>query len=274
MNLILKFSIIVSIVLVSCSHEPKTLINLDFSKRNFEEIALHSNDYVNNWKKVKLETASICLIDPSCQIYPCNDFIIIYTYNRILQFSYSGEFIREIVGPGNGPNEINSLIDCIVDEERGKLYWTELYDPEYIHVFDLTNNKPTNGIPIYAQKPLKTIRLINDTTLLCFPYMGNVPQICYRQNLQGGLLDQNDLLFEDAKGPFVSTPLNIFSLKDEWFYQGLYEDTVYNALSHSAIAVFKKGESNSLNLKEKFIDQNQVLLNGVFYNHDEYILFR
>ena len=263
------FSALFSIALACCSCQTQKSVYVDFSKKDFEQVALQSKDYVDNWVKVKLETTSDCLLAPHYQIYPCNDFIIAYGDNRILQFAYSGEFMKTIVMPGNGPNETNNLIECIVNGAGTKLYWTE-FNPNYIHTFDLVNGEPATDIPIYARKTLKAIRLINDTTLLCFPYMGNTPQTCYRQNPDGDLLEQSSVIFQEAEGPYIANPLNIFSFKDEWFYRGHYEDTVYNALSKSAFGVFKRGGIDTKNP----IGQNQVLLSGIFYTDDNYILSR
>lgn len=260
--------------MISCSMEQRELTCVDLSKKNFEQIILRDNDYVTNWRKVKLETTLNSLITPSYQIYPCDSFIIAYQYNRILQFDYTGKFVREIAGPGNAPNEINNLLDCIVDEKNNKLYWTELYDPEYIHAFDLANGNFVDPIPVFAEKPLKKIQLINSDTLLCFPYVGDLIQVCYRQDLLGKLVGDDVPFFEDRKGPFVSTPLNVFSINKEWFYQGIYEDTVYNSLTHLAIIVLKKGEFKISNTKDRTVDQNQILLNGIYYSNGKYIFSR
>jgi len=269
MNRYLKLITFISIILIYCSCQSNKYVVVDFSTRNFEQIALHSKDYVDNWLKVKLETTPDCFLDPYVRIYPCKDFIIVYSDERILQFKYSGEYMKTIALQGNGPNEINSLVDCIVNDAETMLYFVE-HNSNFIHTFDLVNNEFANDIPIYAQRSLKAIRLINDTTLLCFPYMGNTPQVCYRQNMSGKLLEQNSLVSQEAKGPFMANPLNIFSFKDEWFYRGHYEDTVFNALSKSVLAVFKRGGLDTTDP----IKQNQVLLNGIFYTDSNYLLSR
>jgi hypothetical protein len=258
--------------IVSCSKQAGEGTFIDYSKHDFSDISLYISDYADNWQVVKLETTPECLIAPYYHIYPCNHSILIYTYDRILQFAYSGAFLREITRQGNGPNEVKSVQECIVDEKRDLLYWTDAFDSGSIHVFDLRDNTFKANIPIAAKRTLSAFRLIDDSTLLCFPYMGSKPQVCYFQDLNGNVRNQTSLSFENPEGPYTDTPVNIFSFDKEWFYQGIYEDTVFNATNRLATSVFYRGKMVTPETATQSPGQNLRFLTGVFYTSKDYIL--
>lgn len=49
--------------LLSCTKEKGTIYTVDFSSRDFPQKSVDLDEYVDSWRKVILETDSLCLVD-------------------------------------------------------------------------------------------------------------------------------------------------------------------------------------------------------------------
>lgn len=130
---IFVYCLIALMSLLSCTKEKETIYTVDCSFRNFPQKSVDLDEYVDSWRKVILETDSLCLVDKAAHFYPCKEYIIVYSPNKIMMFDYDGKFIKNVAQGGNGPGEINYLSDCVVDEENQILYYLEIFDTENIH---------------------------------------------------------------------------------------------------------------------------------------------
>jgi hypothetical protein len=260
--------------LLACSHgDDRNIPVVDFSKHNFESITLNMDSIANSWKQIELETDDACLVTPYDNIYPCDSFIFIYNSNRILQFDCSGRFIEEIAHAGEGPDDVNLVLNCLVNEKENLLYIVQAGKPNGIAVYDMKSNTFVKPIPVAAKRMLISLHIVNDSTLMCFPFMGEKKQAVYFQNLKGDIQGQSELHLENPSGPFINSPLNVFSFDDEWYYQRSFEDTVYNAASHIAVAVFRRGETAlPSEVTKKGSAHNMILLNRLFHTSSEYFL--
>ena len=272
MKKFIAFLIIVGF-LAGCKKPDNSIKTFDLTKRDFQEVMLRSNDFVKNWKVVKLETNESCLITPYDFIYPADSCIIIYNYNKIFQFNYSGKFIGEIAKYGEGPNDISWIENCIVDSKQEYLYIIESSKPNIIMVFDLKNNSFKEPVPLASENRLTSSYLINDSTFLCFPQMGTNRQLCYIQNLKGDYIDGNEKLDIKNDGPHVFVRLKVMTFDNEWYYQGNYEDTVYNVLSKDPVVVFSKGK---ITKPEDVISsegkEDLIYINNMFCTSEDYLL--
>ena len=239
-NPVFIYCIIALSLLLSCTKEKETIYTVDFSSRDFPQKSVDLDEYVDSWRKVILETDSLCLVDKSANFYPCKEYIIVYSPNKIMMFDYDGKFIKSVAQGGNGPGELNYLSDCAVDEENQILYYLEIFDTENIHTISLKDGS-IGVVPLAVKKMLKSF-VFNTNGITCFPYVGNKSQSCYTQDLMGNLLDAASLKIEEPDGPFVQSPINLYFLNDDILYQGLYEDTVYNVTTRLPVFVFLKDE--------------------------------
>lgn len=258
--------------LLSCTKEKDTIYTVDFSSGNFPSKSVDLDDFIGSWEKVQLETSSSCLVDKSAHFYPCKEYIIVYSPNKIMMFDYEGKFIKNVAQGGNGPGELNYLSDCAVDEESQTLYYLELFDTENIHSISLKDGS-IGFIPIAVKKMLKSF-VLNTNGITCFPYAGNKSQSCYTQDLKGNILDMMPLKIEEPDGPFVQSPINLFFFDDDIFYQGLYEDTVYNVRAHMPMFVFSKGNMKVDDVNKKDVQENQVFFNSLFSSGNNCLLTR
>ena len=263
---------IVASTLCACKKDKASMLTVDFSAKNFAEKSIDLDDYVRSWNKVVLETDSFCLIDKSSQIYPCKDYIIVYSPTKILMFDYEGKYVKTVTQGGSGPGELNYLSDCIVDEDSQKLYYLEIFDTEHIHYISLKDGT-VGKIPIAVKKMLKSI-IFNYGSLACFPYVGNKTQACYTQDMNGNILDTDPMKIEEPDGPFVQSPINMFYLDEGILYQGIYEDTVYTVADHKPAFVFSKGGIRLEDVNKKDIEENQVFFNSLFSSNNHSLLGR
>ncbi len=72
--------------LLSCTKEKGTIYTVDFSSRDFPQKSVDLDEYVDSWRKVILETDSLCLVDKAAHFYPCKKNIIVYSPNKIMMF--------------------------------------------------------------------------------------------------------------------------------------------------------------------------------------------
>ncbi|MDF9830041.1 6-bladed beta-propeller [Parabacteroides sp. PF5-6] len=261
-----------AVCLLACAPRGQEFVAIDLSKDKFEAVTLTLEPYVKQWIRVDLETTSEALITPYHSIYPCRHSIVVYNYNRIMEFDYTGKYLGEIAGPGEGPDEIGSLIDCQFDTDNNRLYWIDRLKPDHIRAYDLNTHTHLPPVPIAARRMLYAFRVIDRSTLLCFPYMGSRPQRCYFQDMEGRFIRQENPSFEDPEGPFVATPLKVFAHENEWFYQGILEDTVYSATTREPLMSLAKGKSATPQEAMLSPENKLNFLNPLFYTTDTYWL--
>ena len=256
----------------SCKKTDNSIKVFDLTKRDFQEMSLRSNDFVKNWKVVKLETDENCLVTPYDYVYPADSIIIVYNYNKIFQFDYSGKFIGEIAKFGESPYDINGIDNCIVDSKQEYLYLFESSKSDIIRVFDLKDNSFKEPVPLASKNRLTSMYLVNDSSFLCFPQMGSNRQLCYVQNFSGNYIDGSEALDIKNTGPYVGVRLKVMTFDNEWYYQGNYEDTVYNALSKEPVVVFSKGQKIK---PEEVISskgrEDIIYINNIFCTSKDYI---
>ena len=262
----------VIVLLAGCEKTNNSIKVIDLTKRNFQEVSLRSNDFVKNWRVVKLETNENSLVTPYDFVYPTDSSIIIYNFNKILQYDYSGKFVREIAKHGEGPYDINSIDNCIVDSKQEYIYLIDFSKPEIIRAFDLKNNSFKEPIPLATENRLTLMYLINDSSFLCFPQMGTNRQLCYIQDFNGNFIDGSENLDIKNDGPYVFVRLKVMTFDNEWFYQGNYEDTVYNALTKEPVVAFSKGK---ITKPEEVISskgkEDIIYTNNIFCSSEDYI---
>ena len=266
------FLTFVIFLLIGCEKSDNSIITFDLSKRNFQEVSLRSNDFVKDWKVVKLETSENSLVTPYDYVYPADSFIIIYNYNKLLQFDYTGKFIREIAQYGESPFDISGIENCMVDSKQKYLYLMEYSKPNNIRVYDLVEYSFKESIPLASENWLTSMYLIDDSTFLCFPYMGINRQLCYVQDFSGNIIDRKEKPEIKSDGPYVGVRLKVMNFDNAWFYQGNYEDTVYNALSKEPVAVFSKGKkSNPEDVISSEGKEDFVYINELFCSSKDYM---
>ena len=261
-------------ILVSCSPKESKLPTFDFSRTNFKTIELSDDLIVKRWNRVDLESTDEIFIPPYYKIIPCNSCIIAYSFNHIVQFSPEGKFLKIIAREGNGPEEVNSINDCIYDPAEEKLYWAESFNGGAITCYNLKTDTFDTPIINYSKSGLSAIRKNGENSLICFPYVfGESTQPVYTQDLDGNLIDQKRSQTINSTGAAVGIELNVFSLNDNWYYQGNFEDTLFNALTYEPTAIFSKGKELNLDNAINRLDNSLRSLKSPFTT-DKHLFLR
>ena len=85
--------ILILLIAMSCKSN-MIQINTD-NDSYYEKTAINLDDYTDGEiKLVPLETNDSCLVSESDKVYPTENFIYLYSVDRILQFDYKGDFIK------------------------------------------------------------------------------------------------------------------------------------------------------------------------------------
>ena len=250
--------IVLFVFMLSCQSNNETPeINLQKDPNRY--ITLNSNKLFGDFELIQLESKDECLIGGYYKVIPTDNNIIIYTRERILQFDYSGRFLGILANKGNGPGELSSIINCIVDEKHDKLYCIQQSDQKNIHVYDLKTNKFEKNIPRAINGALGYIQLLNDSILACFPKMDlNGKYLVYYQDLKGNFIDGIPYSIDQRKGTVLrKAPEIIKDMEDKKFlYFNQKIDTLFeiDSLKKNAIVSFKKDASNQNNSEMNVVD--------------------
>ncbi|HLO58614.1 MAG TPA: 6-bladed beta-propeller [Bacteroidales bacterium] len=87
---------------------------VDFEKALSNEKLIKLSEIAKSVKYIPLQTDSTCLLPGSTDFMFTNDYILYPGRDEILEFDYTGKFIRKIGTPGKGPNEINMMMSASV----------------------------------------------------------------------------------------------------------------------------------------------------------------
>lgn len=162
----------------SCNNDmsdKKSFITLDLSEglKNVEGHKL--SEITQDYKMIKLETNSECLIERITRVLFAAGKIIVMegspyfidgrrTPPKILVFDNNGKFLNRIGGIGKGPGEYTSVGDICIDEKNELIYL--LGDGQSMIKYDLKGNFiEESNMDRYPGK----IAIFNDNLLFFFP---------------------------------------------------------------------------------------------------------
>ncbi|MGM0642017.1 MAG: 6-bladed beta-propeller [Thermotogota bacterium] len=250
--------IVFFVFMLSCQSNNETP-EINLQKDPNISITLNSKKIFGNFELIQLESKDECLIGGYYKVIPTDNNIIIYTRERILQFDYSGRFLGILANKGNGPGELSSIINCIVDEKHDKLYCIQQSDQKNIHIYDLKSNKFEKNIPRAINGALGYVQLLNDSILACFPKMDlNGKYLVYYQDLKGNFIDGIPYSINQRKGTVLRKAPEIIKDMEEkkFLYFNQKIDTLFeiDSLKKNAVVSFKKDASNQKNSEMNVVD--------------------
>jgi hypothetical protein len=122
---------------VSCQ-QPQTdypIIDMDNPSGSID---LKISDLLDNITFVPLETRDDLLLTTARTSFTVtNNYILVNTNEKVLQFDHKGKFIRVLAIKGNGPNEYSTIMSKVVDEKRELFYYTDSRNGESVLCIDL-----------------------------------------------------------------------------------------------------------------------------------------
>ena len=183
---------LILILAISCK---SNIIQINTNNDSYyEKAAINLDNYLEGEiKLIPLETNDSCLVSESDKVYPTENFIYLYSVDRILQFDYKGDFIKSISRRGSGPGEVTYIADCAVDSEDENLYCVQQDEKDSIMVFDVFTGKYKRRISNRCRNPLVAISMLNDTTIICFPRENPIDHsniLAHIQNVDGDLISK------------------------------------------------------------------------------------
>lgn len=199
-------------------------IEIEKNFKNIKEIKLSAIGNVLSY--IPLETKPECMIGEIHKIEFSDSFIFISDFVRILQFSKTGKFIKQIGSAGRGPEEYAYVKDFCIDEKGKRIYiisvnrpkiWVFGFDGNFIETLNLSF-RPSKIIPKDKES---LMYYLNNFT-------GRINPSWVVTNRQGIILMsiKNRLVRTSQPGfNIVSTPLYLFENSPHFIEFGI--DTLY-----------------------------------------------
>ena len=123
---------------LACCRQSQTalpIIELDNPKGSID---LKLSDILDDITFVPLETLDEILLSiQGSSSTITNNYILVRTNERLLQFDRKGRFIRTLAYKGNGPGEFNTIMDILVDERTDVVYYSDIKDASSIYRINL-----------------------------------------------------------------------------------------------------------------------------------------
>lgn len=245
--------ILILLLVMSCKSNI-IQINTD-NDSYYEKTAINLDDYLEGEiKLVSLETNDSCLVSETDKVYPSENFIYVYSVDRILLFDYNGGFIKSITRKGSGPGEIVYLADCAVDSKDRNLFCVQQDEKDSIMVFDVNTGKYTGRISNWSRNPIVAINMLNDTTLICFQRensTGKSNLLAHVQNLKGHLISKINRNTAPVDGLVMRRRPHILSYNNDMIYLPNRGDTIYKISNYNSVEpvihITRPGKINKYN---------------------------
>ena len=156
------------ITCTSCLSKPSVLPVIDVDHPS-GSVDLKLSDLMEHITIVPLETQDNLLLSTAGTSFTItNNYILAATQEKLLQFDRQGNYIRTLAYKGNGPNEFNSVMNLLVDEQRELIYYSQFSTKESVSSIDLK----TGGFPTFFKPnfPAFSIQAIDsDGSIYGFP---------------------------------------------------------------------------------------------------------
>lgn len=150
--------------------------------KNYENKGYINLQEIADIEYVKLETTDLCLLKDKFflkGVYFDDDNIFISNKENILRFNKNGKFINSIGKKGNGPDEINHLMDFKINKKTKEIFIVDVTS-QNIKTFNYDGNINKS---IHYKTYFDKISLPNDSVILCGNnYPNSQPMIFYISN--------------------------------------------------------------------------------------------
>lgn len=220
----------------------------------YEKTAINLDDYIEGEIKiVPLETNDSCLVSESDKVYPTESFIYLYSFDRILQFDYKGDFVKSISRKGSGPGEVTYIADCAVDSNDENLYCVQQDEKDSIMVFDVSTGNYARRIPNSSRNALVAISMLSDTTIICFPRENPTDHsniLAHIQNINGDKISKLNHEIKTVDGLVMRKRPYILNYNDDIIYLPNRSDTIYKIRNYNSVEpliVIKRPEGEDVN---------------------------
>ena len=149
MKKVFWFSLLIIISLASCatkkkdsskSNKEKNEFILIDEKESVGEKTMKLSDLIDDYRIIKFENSDSAIFRVRKPVVSKNYVAFIQGNSQpVVLFDKNGKFICKVGNIGQGPGEYSMAYDALIDEQRNKIYITEMVS-ENIYVYDLEGN--------------------------------------------------------------------------------------------------------------------------------------
>jgi hypothetical protein len=209
--------------LISCTdrNSKKSFPAIDLENPNNAR-DLYLSELLSDIHIVRLETSDEILLGQNTNYLVGEKYIITIDYDKILQFSNTGKFLKTLAKAGKGPDEFMRADAFALDEKNDILYINHRGDYHNIIVFDLNNGSRVKRFPSGVDNIISKIIVLNDSVLTIVPRM-NKDFNLYYLTTSGEIL--NGIAPPEVKGIGLET--SIEKVQNEIYYMPKEYDTLY-----------------------------------------------
>ena len=249
-----KAAIILAICLTlfDCSSEKKSIPTIDLQNPNLTK-GLNLSEILSDIYVVRLETSDEMLLGQYTNYLVSERFIVTIDYDKILQFSNRGKFIKTLATAGRGPDEFTRVDAFALDGEKDILYINHRGDSQHIIAYDLKKGERIKRIPTGVDNLISQMIVSDDSVLVIIPRM-NKEYNLYYLSTSGRIL--NGIAPPKAKGIGLET--SIEKVLHDLYYMPKEYDTLY-LVNKSA-----KEPYCFFNIEDRFTYDNNEIGNFVY----------
>lgn len=146
MKKVFWFSLLIIISLASCatkkkdsskSNKEKNEFILIDEKESVGERTMKLSDFIDDYRIIKFENSDSAIFRVRKPVVSKNYVAFVQGNSQpVMLFDKNGKFICKVGNIGQGPGEYSMAYDALIDEQRNKIYITEMVS-ENIYVYDL-----------------------------------------------------------------------------------------------------------------------------------------
>lgn len=242
-------------------HENKAFhVDVDNLKTTID---LRLSDLTDSCKLIRLETTPECVLGSYLRyIYVDNKYIIIDDQNGVYKFSSDGLFIKKILKPGRGPQEISRYIRCFYFEKKKILYFDEtVRKNNFLYAYDIESEKFLEPVQKCFNENWGDFAIYKDSLIIASLSPGiwgstdnikmadSIPYVVFIQNLNGKFLYgiPSNKKFSEFQDEFIQRGM-IMTGDKNIHVKYIFDDTLFtlnnNRLSPYIIPNYIKPKEN------------------------------
>lgn len=223
--------VLLGVLLAGCRSGSPALCSIDMGDVK-EEVVLEFDNLAADCHLVKLETKPDVLLEGWFKTWVGDKYIVTWGNEEMHLFSAEGRHMRKLCVNGRGPEEFEFISCLTVNENTGKLYFSDSRKDYAIGVIDLQTGKFEDALEIPCFRPEEML-LYDDSVLVCIPGYKKAEYELYKISVSGHFLAglPNEIKQEKLllNGPYITMDGNTC------YYMSVGKDTLYQWTGESKV---------------------------------------
>lgn len=256
---------------------PSNLFIIPLATNMSNQKVIGLKEIAENIEYVKLEYRPECALGRIQWLIGSKDYFFVSSINSILQFSRSGNYIKEIGKIGRGPGEYPSPCDVAIDELNHQIYILPNY-LRMIQVYDF-NGKFVKSIRL-QDRYIESFDLLENGLIVLQSGMNSTSLLSTEIIDQQGkkILQFNSRVYNKNDGSIAGKLYNVtYKFNNDLFVKECKNDTVYKVTSKGLMPYFiydfgklkppvtKSSEESKYTLVFRIFETNSYIFTFFFY---------